>query len=97
MMIIDIIRQHRAFPLTDPQIQLYLVATTLRSAGSITAQNSTTQFYIKNAFLQNQGSLETTFVCTKQMGSLRYHRLNRANQIVQYVAAKQTISTLRRK
>ena len=96
-MIIDIIRQHRAFPLTDPQIQLYLVATTLRSAGSITAQNSTTQFYIKNAFLQNQGSLETTLVCTKQMGSLQYHRLNRANQIVQYVAAKQTILRLKRK
>ena len=97
MMIIDIVRQHRVFLLKDLQIQLYLVATILRSADSITVQNFTTQFYIKNVFLQNQGSLDTTLVCTKQMGYPQYHQLNRANQIVQYVAAKQTISRLRRK
>ena len=97
MMIIGIVPQHRAFLLTDLQIQLYLVATTLRSADSITVQNFTTQFYIKNVFLQNQGNLDTTLVCTKQTGSPQYHRLNRANQIVPYVAAKQTIPRLRRK
>ena len=97
MVIIDIVLRHLVFLQPDLQIQLYLVVTTLRSADSITVQNFTTQFYIKNFFLQNQGSLDTTLVCTKQMGSPQYHQLNRANQTVQYVVAKQTISRLRRK